>query len=53
MTWFRMLLPISLLAVCSWARDLCYNFAPGANFSKFKTYKWVDIKGAEKINQMV
>jgi hypothetical protein len=30
------------------AQDVSYNALPGANFAKFKTYKWVVIKGADR-----
>jgi hypothetical protein len=35
------------------AQDVRYNFDSKADFSKFKTYKWVDIKGADKPNPLV
>ena len=35
------------------AQDVRYNFDSKADFSKFKTYKWVDIKGADHVNQLV
>jgi Domain of unknown function (DUF4136) len=35
------------------AQDVNYNFAQGTDFSKFKTYKWVDIPGAEAPNQLL
>jgi Domain of unknown function (DUF4136) len=35
------------------AQDVRYNFDKDADFSKFKTYKWVDIKGAQKPNDLV
>ena len=28
------------------AQDVRYNFMPGADFSKYHTYKWVNIRGA-------
>jgi len=34
------------------AQDVRYNFAKEANFSAYKTYKWVDIKGSDKINEL-
>ena len=49
----RMLLPLSLFAICGFAQDVRYNFASGEDFAKFKTYKWVQIQGAEKLNQLV
>ena len=48
----RMLLPLSLFAICGLAQDVRYNFAAGEDFSKFKTYKWVKISGAQEINQL-
>lgn len=35
------------------AQDVRYNFDKDADFSKFKTYKWVDIKDAQKPNDIV
>jgi hypothetical protein len=35
------------------AQDVSYNYAQGTNFSKFKTYKWVNIPGAEAPNQLL
>lgn len=35
------------------AQDVTYNFAQGTNFSKFKTYKWVSIPGAEQPDQLL
>ena len=35
------------------AQDVSYNAMPGADFAKFKTYKWVAIDGAEKPDQIV
>ena len=35
------------------AQDVSYNAMPGADFAKFKTYKWVAIEGAEKPHQIV
>jgi hypothetical protein len=35
------------------AQDVRYNFDSKADFTKFKTYKWVDIKGADKTNALV
>jgi hypothetical protein len=36
----------------AWAQDVSYNALPGADFSKFKTYKWVTIQGAEQPDQI-
>ena len=35
------------------AQDVSTNAMPGANFSKYHTYKWVPIDGAVKPNQIV
>jgi hypothetical protein len=35
------------------AQDVTYNSAPGADFTKFKTYKWVKIEGAEYPDQIL
>ena len=42
-----------LLAGNAIAQDVRYNFDKDADFSKFKTYKWVDIKDAQKPNDLV
>jgi hypothetical protein len=34
------------------AQDVRYNFAQGEDFSKYKTYKWVDLKGADQADQL-
>src|SRR3954468_12976243 len=34
------------------AQDVRYNFAPGTDFSKYKTYKWVDVPGAKHPDQI-
>jgi hypothetical protein len=35
------------------AQDVTYNAMPGTNFSKYHTYKWVDIAGGAHPNQIV
>jgi hypothetical protein len=35
------------------AQDVLYNFAQDADFSKFKTYKWVSIRGVQKIEEPI
>jgi Domain of unknown function (DUF4136) len=35
------------------AQDVRYNFAKETNFGTFKTYKWVPIKGAEPLSDLV
>ena len=34
------------------AQDVRYNFAQGEDFSKYKTYKWVDLKGVDHANEL-
>ena len=40
-------------AINAGAQDVRYNFAKDAKFSDYRTYKWVDIKGSEKVNELV
>ena len=35
------------------AQSVTYNFAPGVNFSKYHTYKWVTIPGSRYPDQIV
>lgn len=35
------------------AQDVTHNFMPGTDFSKFHTYKWVNIEGGAHPNQIV
>jgi len=47
---------LALLAVGAsgaWAQDVRYNFAKDAKFSDYRTYKWVDIKGSDKFDEIV
>ncbi len=45
---------LSLMMVSSaLGQDVRYNYDKQADFSKFKTYKWVDIKGAQKPDDLV
>lgn len=48
----RILLPLVALAIVGFAQDVRYNFAAGTDFSKYKTYKWVQIKDAQQLNQL-
>jgi hypothetical protein len=34
------------------AQDVTFNFDQGADFSKFKTYKWVSIKNAQQVDEI-
>jgi Domain of unknown function (DUF4136) len=35
------------------AQDVRYNFVPGTDFSKYKTYKWAPVEGGVHPDQMV
>ena len=48
----HMILPLSLLAVSGFAQDVRYNFDKGANFSAFKTYKWVKVTEAPEMRSI-
>jgi len=50
------LVVLALLAVGAsgaLAQDVRYNFDKSADFSKFKAYKGVDIKGSDRVNEIV
>lgn len=42
-----------LVAVGALAQDVKYNFMPGTDFTKYHSYKWVNIEGASHPNQIV
>jgi Domain of unknown function (DUF4136) len=42
-----------LVATAAFGQDVRYNFDKNADFSKFKTYKWVPMKDAPKVNDLV
>lgn len=44
-----------LLACCGYAaaQDVRYNYLPGTDFSKYKTYKWVDTPGVQYPDQLL
>src|SRR4029077_1953594 len=44
---------ILLAASAAIGQDVRYNFDKNADFSKFKTYKWVNIKDAAKPNELM
>jgi hypothetical protein len=35
------------------AQDVSYNFDQQADFTKYKTYKWVEVKGGEQLDALV
>jgi hypothetical protein len=42
-----------MIATAALSQDVRYNYDKGTDFSKFKTYKWVLIKDAQKPNDIV
>ena len=50
---FLLMLTVLLAATAAIGQDVRYNFDKNTDFSRFKTYKWVDIKGAAKLNDIV
>jgi hypothetical protein len=51
----RFVLSLALLLVwtgSAMAQDVRYNFDKSANFSAFKTYRWVVVKNAAKISEL-
>jgi hypothetical protein len=54
--WMVAVAVIGLLAAgtsVALAQDVMVNYVPGTDFSKYKTYKWVEIQGAEKPDQII
>lgn len=50
----KILLSLVLLAACiASAQDVRYNFDKNADFSKYKTYKWVALKNAVKLDDLL
>ena len=48
----RIVLPVLLTTLTGFAQDIRYNYASGTDFSKYKTYKWVQIKDAQQLDQI-
>ena len=48
------LMGCAILLCCATARaqDVRYNYAPGTDFSKYKTYKWVQVPDAKYPDQL-
>jgi hypothetical protein len=47
------LLLVLFCSALALAQDVRYNFLPGTDFAKYKTYKWVEIPGASHPDQIV
>ena len=43
---------LSLLAVSAFAQDVRYNFDRNADFSQYKTYRWVQVKEGGQLPQL-
>lgn len=44
---------VALTGAAAVAQDARYNFDKDTDFSKFKTYKWVEIKNSDHVDQIV
>jgi len=49
---FITMVGLLLAAAAALGQDVRYNFDKNADFSKFKTYKWVTIKDAARVNDL-
>jgi hypothetical protein len=47
------LVMLLLAAGAALAQDVRYNFDKQTDFAKFKTYKWVNLKGAQQLDDLV
>ncbi len=52
MKFTRVIIPVMMLAATGFAQDVRYNFDKNANFEKFHTYKWVEIKDSSPLDQL-
>ena len=50
---FLLAVGLLLVTASAIAQDVRYNFDKNADFSKFKTYKWVSLKDAPTVNDLV
>jgi uncharacterized protein DUF4136 len=50
---FVSMVGLLLAASAALGQDVRYNFDKNTDFSKFKTYKWVTLKDAAKVNDLV
>jgi hypothetical protein len=49
----RLLIATALFSGLALAQDVRYNYDQGADFSKYRTYKWVEVPGAGHPDQLV
>lgn len=52
MRFIHIVLPLTLLATACLGQDVRYNFDKSTSFSKYRTYKWVQIKDAPQLPQL-
>lgn len=50
--WFLYFAALLIASNGAIAQDVRYNFDKDTNFAAFKTYKWVDLKDAQKVNSL-
>jgi hypothetical protein len=43
----------ALMAAVAFGQDVSYNFDQQADFTKYKTYKWVEVKGSEQVDELL
>ncbi len=48
----RIICLLLVATTVSFGQEVRYNFASGDDFSKYKTFKWVQINGAQQLNQI-
>jgi len=48
----RLILPVLLLAGAGFAQEVWYKYSPNANFSNYKTYKWVPIESTDRLDAL-
>ena len=42
----------ALVAAVTFAQDVSYNFDQQADFTKYKTYKWVTVKESDQLDEL-
>jgi Domain of unknown function (DUF4136) len=50
---FVFMAAVVLMAGVALGQDVRYNFDKNADFAKYKTYKWVAIKGAQPVDDLI
>ena len=48
----RLILPVLLLANAGFAQQVWYKYEHNANFSKYKTYKWLPIENTAQLDPL-